>query len=461
MNFSVIVLAAGRGTRMHSSLPKVLQLLAGKPLLHHVLSTIKILQPKQTLVVCGYKGEQLQHSCTDFTIDWVWQTAQHGTGHAVKVAYPSLQTTDRVVILYGDVPLISAQTLQALLANTPADSVGILTADVDEPYGLGRIIRGPDLHITSIIEECDASIQQRAIHEINTGIYVLPYQHLAAWLGNLTAHNQQQEYYLTDVVAMAVSSKVPVVGHKVNDVLEISGINSQQQLATLERSYQMTIAKQLMAQGVKLYDPARLDVRGSLQVGTDVIVDVNVIFEGQVVLGDGVNIEANVIIKDCVIEAGAVIHAHSILDGAFIGAQAHVGPFARIRPGSYLHSNSKIGNFVEVKNSKIGVASKINHLSYIGDADIGTQVNIGAGVITCNYDGANKHKTIIEDQVFIGSNCELIAPVTIGKGATLAAGTTLTKDAPAGALTLTKKIIASIVDWPRPVKNSTPQIEEK
>lgn len=452
VSLSVIILAAGQGTRMNSVKPKVLQLLAGKPLLHHVLATAKQLNPAQTLVVCGYKGDQLQHSCKDLQLDWVWQTEQRGTGHAVKVAYPDVQPNNRVLVLYGDVPLITLATLQNLINTTPNDAVGILTAQVSNPFGLGRIVRDTKQNITSIVEEKDATDAQRAIKEINSGIYILPQRHLAAWLANLQPQNAQNELYLTDIIAMAVNDGVAVYSYVINNELEISGINSQQQLAEVERQYQLQQANTLMMQGVKLYDPARLDIRGNLTAGKDCTIDVNVVCEGTVVLGDNVQIGANVILKDCIIESDAIIHSHSLIDNAIVGLAAQVGPFARLRPGTKLQANSKVGNFVEIKNSNIGVASKVNHLSYIGDAQIGTKVNVGAGVITCNYDGAQKHKTIIEDEAFIGSNCELVAPVTVGKGATLAAGTTLIKDAPAGALTLTKKIISSIINWQRPVK---------
>ncbi len=452
MSFSVIVLAAGQGTRMGSTQPKVLQLLGGKPLLHHVLATTAELSPQQTIVVCGYKGDVLQQHCQEFAVDWAWQTEQRGTGHAVQCAYADLSITDRVLVLYGDVPLISITTLQKFLATTPEHALGILTAELANPTGLGRIVRDGSGKVQAIVEEKDASAQQRAIAEINTGIYLLPYRHLAAWLANLTTQNLQQEYYLTDVVAMAVAEGVPVFTQQVKNLPEIMGVNSQQQLAELERKYQYGLACDLMAQGVKIYDPNRIDIRGKVVVGQNVIIDINAVLSGVVSLGDNVVIGPNVVISNCSIAAGSKIYAHSVLDAAQIGQDCQIGPFARIRPGTSIQAHSKVGNFVEVKNAQIQEHSKINHLSYVGDALIGKRVNIGAGVITCNFDGAHKHQTIIEDDVFIGSNCELIAPVTIGKGATLAAGTTLTKDAPAGALTLTKKIITSIINWRRPVK---------
>lgn len=452
MSFSVIVLAAGQGTRMRSSKPKVLQLLAGKPLLHHVLGTVQQLSPAQTMVVCGYKAEELQTSCKEFNVDWVWQAEQLGTGHAVQVAFPEMQMARRILVVYGDVPLIGAATLTALLEHTPYDSLGILTAELSNPYGLGRIIRNQTGDIVEIVEEKDASVEQRKIREINTGIYVLPYKYLATWLSNLKATNQQQEYYLTDLVSMAVHDQVQIVSLKIQDSLEIAGINSQSQLADVEREYQFRAVKTLMDRGVKIYDPARIDVRGTVAVGQDVVIDINVVFEGEVFLGDGVNVGPNVLIKNSIVGSGTTIYANSVIDSARIGASCQLGPFARVRPGTVLHDQSKVGNFVEIKNAVVGLKSKVNHLSYIGDAELGANVNIGAGVITCNYDGAFKHKTIIEDDAFIGSNSELIAPVRVGKGATLAAGTTLMKNAPAGALTLTKKILSNILNWQRPAK---------
>jgi bifunctional UDP-N-acetylglucosamine pyrophosphorylase/glucosamine-1-phosphate N-acetyltransferase len=453
VSFSVIVLAAGQGTRMNSAKPKVLQPLAGKPLLHHVLATVKRLTPVQTLVVCGYRGEELIHSCQKYHVEWAWQLEQRGTGHAVQMAHPALVEIDQVLVLYGDVPLVQEETLRQLLEKTPVDSLGILTARVSRPHGLGRIIRNKKQQVINIVEERDATAPQRKLDEINTGIYVLPYKYMDEWLSNLTAHNQQQEFYLTDLIAMAVEAGVPIVDLNIDNELEVAGINSQLQLAQVEREFQLAAAKKLMVQGVKVYDPRRLDIRGNVSCGQDVSIDVNVIFEGDVVIGNEVSIGPNVVIKDCTIEDGAVIHANSVLDSAIIGAHCQVGPFARIRPGTVLNQHSKIGNFVETKNTIIGADSKVNHLSYIGDAEVGDRVNIGAGVITCNYDGAHKHKTVIEDDAFIGSNCELVAPVTIGRGATLAAGTTLVKDAPAGALTLTKKILSNILTWQRPIKN--------
>lgn len=461
MSFSVIVLAAGQGTRMRSARAKVLHELGGKPMLHHVLRTAANLSPAQTIVVCGHQGAELQTNCKEFTVDWVWQEQQLGTGHAVQCAQPVLANTDRILVLYGDVPLIKTSTLQQLLYATPPDALGILTTEMSNPTGLGRILRDKQGRVTAIVEEKDATNAQRDIKEINSGIYILPAKHLGTWLSKLQANNQQQELYLTDIIALAVSSGVPILAQHVANYHEVQGVNSPQQLAQLERVYQLQLADELMQQGVKLFDPARLDIRGTLKAGQDVSIDINAVFEGEVELGDNVVIGPNVVIRNSIIAANAVVYASSVIDGAIIGEHCQIGPFARVRSGSQFAPHSKIGNFVEIKNSTLDQYSKINHLSYIGDSEIGKRVNIGAGVITCNYDGAMKHKTIIKDDVFVGSNCELIAPVTIGEGATLGAGTTLTKDAPARTLTLSKKILTSIVNWPRPTKpDSAKQKEE-
>lgn len=452
MTFSVIALAAGRGTRMQSTQSKVLHELAGKPMMHHVLDTITELSPQQTVVVCGYQGKQLQEQCRDYAVDWEWQEQQLGTGHALSCAYSALATTSRVLLLYGDVPLITSATLQHFLYSTPVDAVGVLTAIMSVPGDLGRIVRDSQGRIVSIVESSDASKAQLDIREINSGIYVFPYKNLASWLPQLQPHNEQQELYATDLIAMAVGEGIPVLAQHVESVEEVLGVNTHQNLADAERFYQQRQAVRLMQEGVKLYDPKRIDVRGELKVGKDVVIDVNTIFEGEVHLGDRVTIGPNVYLKNVNIAAGSIVHANSCLENAVLGESTQVGPFARIRPGVKVASGSKIGNFVEVKNSLIGQNTKINHLSYIGDSDIGKDVNIGAGVVTCNYDGATKHKTTIEDDAFIGSNSELIAPVTIGTGATLGAGTTLTRDAPPRALTLSKKILASIACWVRPKK---------
>lgn len=452
MTFSVIALAAGRGTRMRSDRSKVLHELAGKPMIHHVLDTIAELSPQQTVVVCGHQGKKLQDECKDYAVDWQWQEQQLGTGHALSCAYSALATTGRVLLLYGDVPLVTSATLQNLLYSTPADSVGVLTAIMSDPGDLGRIVRDNQGRVVNIVESSDASKAQLNIRETNSGIYVFPYKNLASWLPQLQPHNQQQELYATDLISMAVDEGIPVLAQTVDSVEELLGVNTQQHLAAAERFYRQRQATRLMQEGVKLYDPNRIDIRGNLTVGRDVVIDVNTVFEGEVHLGDRVIIGPNVYLKDVKVAVGSIVRPNSCIEGAILGDNTQIGPFARIRPGVKIASGSKIGNFVEVKNSLIGQNTKINHLSYIGDSDIGKDVNIGAGVVTCNYDGAIKHKTTIKDDAFIGSNSELIAPVTIGTGATLGAGTTLTRDAPPRALTISKKILTSIACWIRPVK---------
>ncbi len=452
VTFSVITLAAGLGTRMKSLRPKVLHELAGKPILHHVLDTVRELSPQQTVVVYGHQGEELQSLTKDYEVDWQWQEQQLGTGHALRCAYSALATTGRVLLLYGDVPLITTASLQQLLYATPVEAVGVLTTVMQEPGDLGRIVRDDHGNVTAIVETRDASNAQLDIKEINSGIYVFPYKNLADWLPRLQPNNDQQELYATDLIAMAVSDGVPVLAQNVADYTEVLGVNTQQQLSYLERAYQYQQAICLMRDGVKIYDPKRIDIRGDLNVGKDVVIDINAIFEGEVHLGDGVIIGPNVHLKNVHIAAGSVVHANSVIEDSILSDNTKVGPFARIRPGTKLANGAKIGNFVEVKNSVIGKGTKINHLSYIGDSDVGNSVNIGAGVITCNFDGAKKHKTIIKDEAFIGSNCELVAPVTIGEEATLGAGTTLTRDAPPRALTLSKKILTSIACWVRPTK---------
>ena len=455
MSLSVIVLAAGRGERMKSTQPKVLHSLAGKPLLHHILSTVEQLSVTQMLVVCGYQGQTIIDQTKQYSVDWVWQQEQRGTGHAVKCALPSLKLSERVLILCGDVPGVQLKTLESLLQQTPVNAVGVLTAKVEDPTGLGRIIRNENGHVVEIVEHKDATAEQLAINEINTGIYVVPQAFLTEALSSLKAENAQQEYYLPDIIHYAVQKKIAVCGIRAQNSWEVLGVNSKQELARLERLYQQEQANQLMADGVMLLDPQRLDLRGEVNIGQDVTIDINVILEGKVTIGSNVQIGPNVVIKDSVIGDGAVILANSHVDSAHIGAKCQVGPFARIRPGTRLAETAKIGNFVETKKTEIGVGSKINHLSYIGDSQVGAGVNIGAGTITCNYDGVNKYQTVIEDNVFVGSNTELVAPVRVGRGATIAAGTTLVKDAPAGELSLTQKKQTVIECWERPTKRQS------
>lgn len=452
MAISVVILAAGQGKRMHSTLPKVLHCLAGKPLLEHVVNTASQLNDQKTIVIYGHQGDTIRNELAKLPVEWVFQDKQLGTGHAVMQALPHTKPNSRVLILYGDVPLISLHTLAQLIAKTPNDALGIITARVPNPFGLGRIIRNEENEITAIIEEKDATDNQRAITEINTGIYIVPEKYLQKWLPQLKNKNSQQEFYLTDIIKFAVTDQVPIIGHSPIDYTETLGVNDCAQLAFLERIYQRQRAEKLMQQGVTLYDPNRLDVRGELSVGHDVVFDINVIIEGQVTIGNYCKIGANSILRNVTLGDHVEIKANSIIDGAEIGNHCIIGPFARIRPDTVLSTHVHIGNFVEIKKSRIDTESKVNHLTYIGDSDIGKSVNIGAGTITCNYDGANKHKTTIGDRVFIGSNASLVAPITIAHDATIGAGSVITRNAPAEQLTLTRAEQRSISSWVRPKK---------
>jgi bifunctional UDP-N-acetylglucosamine pyrophosphorylase/glucosamine-1-phosphate N-acetyltransferase len=449
---NIVILAAGQGKRMHSTLPKVLHPLAGKPLLAHVLETARSLAPHKLCVVYGHGGDALRATLAAPDLLWVLQAQQLGTGHAVQQVLPSLAEEGTTLILYGDVPLIQTSTLQRLL-HAAQDALAILTVELADPSGYGRIVRDADGKVLCIAEEKDASLAERSIREINSGILALPTRYLSEWLGRLSNNNAQQEYYLTDIVGMAVAAQVPVHTVQTQNEWEVFGVNSKVQLAELERIVQRRTAEALMQQGVRLADPARLDVRGELICGRDVFIDVNCVFEGAVVLDEGVEIGPNCVLKNVRIGAGARIAAFSHLEGAAVGADAVLGPFARLRPGTELGAGVHIGNFVEIKNSRIAAQSKVNHLAYIGDALVGSRVNIGAGTITCNYDGANKHQTIIEDDVFIGSDTQLVAPVVVGRGATLGAGTTLTRDAPPNTLTVSRTRQVAIADWKRPEKS--------
>jgi len=454
--FNIVILAAGKGKRMHSDLPKVLHPLAGQPLLHHVLRTAQRLHPTTLSVVVGHGAEQVRAQSTGFAVQWAEQTEQLGTGHAVQQALPCLDESSPTLVLYGDVPLTRAATLQALVQAAGHDQLGILTVTLTDPTGYGRIVRHPQGQILRIVEQKDASAAERAIQEINTGIMVVPTPFLKRALGALNNNNAQGEYYLTDIVALAVAEGLGVCATHPSDVWEVEGVNSKVQLAALERIHQRNLAQQLLEQGVTLADPSRLDVRGELVCGRDVFIDVNCVFEGQVTLADGVSIGPNVVLRDVSLGSGTRVAPFTHIDGQGqviqIGSEASIGPFARLRPGTQLADQTHIGNFVEIKNSQIGQGSKVNHLSYIGDAELGRRVNIGAGTITCNYDGVNKYKTIIEDEAFIGSDTQLVAPVTVGRGATLGAGTTLTKDAPAGELTVSRSRQVSVPGWKRPAK---------
>ena len=454
-SLSVIILAAGKGTRMQSAKPKVLQTLAGKPLLGHVLDTCQQLTVDETIVVYGFGGDQVQATIGQhyehLPINWVAQTEQLGTGHAVKVALSQLPKQGQSLILYGDVPLVSSQTLAALQsANT--EGMSMLTLTVSNPFGLGRIKRNADGHIEAIVEQKDASSAEQKITEINSGIYCVDNALLHKYLPNLSNDNAQQEYYLTDIVKMAVADGITIAAIEPEYAFEIEGVNNRQQLASLERSWQSKLVTDLQVAGVQFADPTRVDIRGNLSAGQDVFVDVNVVFEGDCTLGDNVYIESGCVIKNAHIGNACHIKSHCVIDSSTMGAGVDIGPFAHLRPGTELANNSKVGNFVEIKKSTIGHGSKINHLSYIGDATIGAGVNVGAGTITCNYDGVNKAQTIIEDHAFIGSNSSLVAPVIIGNTSTVAAGSVITKDVDAHTLAFGRARQTAKHDYVRPTK---------
>ncbi len=461
----VVVMAAGKGTRMKSKLPKVLHPLAGKPLLGHVLDTAQALHARQAVVITGHGAIGVEAFCADYTgataefgLKMVRQEPQLGTGHAVQQATPVLEDDGIVVVLSGDVPLTQPSTLQHLITACAGNRLALLTLTMPDPSGYGRIVREGET-VKAIVEHKDATPAQRAIQEIYSGIMAVPAALLKGWLARLDNQNAQGEYYLTDIVKFAVADGVSVVAHQITDAVQVAGVNSPVQLAELERAYQSRRAYALMESGVRLADPARLDVRGNLQCGQDVSIDVNCIFEGNVVLGDGVRIGANCVIANAVIAAGAVIHPFTHIDGeklgVSVGSGALIGPFARLRPGAMLGEEVHIGNFVEVKNSTLAKGAKANHLAYLGDAIVGERVNYGAGSITANYDGANKHRTVMEADVHIGSNCVLVAPVTIGAGGTVGGGSTITKDTPAGALSVSRGRQVSVPNWSRPAKKAT------
>jgi bifunctional UDP-N-acetylglucosamine pyrophosphorylase / glucosamine-1-phosphate N-acetyltransferase len=453
MAIQVVILAAGQGKRMYSKHPKVLHTLGGKPLLQHVITAALSISPHLSpIIVYGHLGERLREAMTHHQVHWVEQTQQLGTGHALMQALSAIKEDDQVLVLYGDVPLISPLTLNQLIETTPKDAIGMLTANIANPTGYGRIKRDKQHRVIGIVEEKEATDKERAITEINPGIYLIPAIYLKKWLPALKNQNAQGEYYLTDIISFAVKEDVPVHTLTTHVPEEILGVNDRVQLAHLERFYQLKWAEKLMRQGVTLYDPARFDVRGDVQVGHNVTIDVNVILEGHVVIEDDCVIGPHTLLRNTRLGQGVEIKAHSVLDGADIGAGSKIGPFAHLRPGSVLATDVRIGNFVEVKNSKINEKSKVNHLSYVGDSDIGKSVNVGAGTITCNYDGVNKHRTIIGDNAFIGSNSQLVAPVMIGAGATIGAGSTITKDAPPYKLTLSRAPQTTIEEWERPVK---------
>jgi len=454
---NVVILAAGMGKRMQSALPKVLHPLAGKPLLQHVIDTARLLRPSKLCVIYGHGGAAVPEMVAalatkgEVPIDTALQQPQLGTGHAVMQAVPQLDENVPTLVLYGDVPLTTSDSLRRLVDAAGSDKLGILTVEQANPFGLGRIVR-ENGRIVRIVEEKDANEEQRAIREINSGIMSIPTRHLKTWLAALSNNNAQGEYYLTDIVAQAVSDGVEVVSASPAGEWEVAGVNSKVQLAELERRHQLNIAHALLEKGVTLMDPARIDVRGELVCGRDVTIDVGCVFEGRVELADGVTVSAHCVLVNATVAAGATIKPFCHIEDAVVGAKSQIGPYARLRPGTELGQDVHIGNFVEIKNSQVAAHSKANHLAYVGDATIGSRVNIGAGTITCNYDGANKFRTVIEDDAFIGSDSQLVAPVTVGKGATLGAGTTLTKDAPAGKLTISRAKQMTIEGWARPVK---------
>lgn len=452
MKLGVLILAAGEGTRMRSNLPKVLHGLAGKPLLSHVIDTARGIAPDEICVVYGHAGEQVRSLLDADDIDWCEQQERLGTGHAVQQALPFLQRVDQVIILYGDVPLIRETTLKAMIQGLQETDLMLLTVNLADPTGYGRIVRDDANQVRAIVEHKDANEFQLQIKEINTGIMALKRARLETWLAKIDNKNSQGEYYLTDIIALAVQDGVDIGVVHPDEQEEVMGVNDRKQLAYLERHYQSQMADRLMASGVTLADPARIDIRGSLRAGRDVSIDCNVIFEGDVELADGVSIGPNVLIKDSVIRENVRIFANCVIEDAEIGEASRIGPFARIRPESRLADHVHIGNFVEVKKSRVDSGSKINHLSYVGDSEIGSKVNIGAGTITCNYDGANKHKTIIGDNAFIGSDTQLVAPVEVGSGATIGAGSTITRNTPADRLTLSRAKQITLENWQRPVK---------
>lgn len=452
MTPAVCILAAGKGKRMVSNLPKVLHRVAGKPLVGHVLDTAASLSSAAPIVIYGHGGDQLRAAFKDRAVVWVEQREQLGTGHAVVQALSHLPTDRLVLLLYGDVPLLSPTTLARLLAAAAPSGYSLLTANLADPTGYGRIVRNPSGEIARIVEHKDATPEELEIREVNTGIMAVQGSYLHKWLPALGNHNAQGEYYLTDCVALAVAEGIRVAGVLTEDALEVTGVNDRSQLAEIERAYQHRKAEALMAQGVTLYDPARIDIRGQLDCGQDVIIDINAVFEGRVRLGDGVTIGPNCVITESILGSGVEVLANSVIDSAIIGSNARIGPFARVRPETELGANVHIGNFVEIKKSRIAEGSKVNHLAYIGDSEIGRNVNVGAGTITCNYDGAFKHKTIIEDDVFIGSDTQLVAPVTVGRGATIGAGTTVTENVEAERLVISRVRQKTIAGWQRPRK---------
>ena len=448
----VVILAAGEGKRMQSELPKVLHHIAGRTLLEFVVRAAERLSPDRVHVVIGHGAALVRDKLPHLDVSWVEQVEQLGTGHAVEQALPAIPDESTVLVLYADGPLIQPRTLSSVIERVDANRLGLITVDVEDPNGYGRILRAPGGAVSGIVEDRDASDEQRQIREINTGIMALPAARLRPWLSEINADNSQGEYYLTDAIALAVRDGVEVSTIQPVSVEEVLGVNDRVQLAHLERHYQRQLAHRLMLEGVTLHDPERVDVRGDLEVGRDVVIDVNVVFEGKVFLGDRVRIGPNTIIKNSALGADTEVLANCVIEGASIGSACRVGPYSRVRPDTELASNVHIGNFVEIKKSRIATGTKINHLSYVGDSELGSGVNVGAGTITCNYDGACKHKTVVGDDAFIGSGTQLVAPVVIGSGSTIGAGSTITRDTEPGALTLARSRQATVKDWKRPTK---------
>ena len=454
MGLSIIILAAGQGTRMRSDLPKVLQPLAGRPLLSHVISCSKALAADDICIVYGHGGDRVQRTFAGAGLRWAEQAKQLGTGHAVMQAMPETPDGNQVLILFGDVPLLRPETLVALIDATGSNDMSVLTVDMDDPTGYGRIVRKNGT-VERIVEQKDATDDEKAITEINTGVMLCRANRLKAWLARLDNDNAQGEYYLTDVIGTAVADGVTVHGVKARNQDEVMGINDKKQLAEAERALQARLVDELMAKGVGFADPARVDIRGKLTCGKDVFIDINAVFEGDVELGDNVVIESNNLIRDSRLGNGTVVHSNCHIEGATTGLECELGPFARLRPGAELANNVKVGNFVEIKKSTIADGSKVNHLTYIGDSEIGSMVNVGAGTITCNYDGANKYRTKIGDGAFIGSGVNLVAPVEVGKGATIGAGSTITKPVPDNELALERSKQMTVKGWKRPVKKES------
>ncbi len=452
MPLSVVILAAGQGKRMVSDLPKVLQPLAGRPLLAHVIATARALKPAALHIVYGHGGERVRELLAAADLNWVLQAEQKGTGHAVAQAMPAIPDDHTVLVLYGDVPLIRGETLRELLGKAGPKSLALVSARLADPSGYGRVVRDAAGRVVRIVEERDANHKEKAIGEINTGLLAAPAGLLRGWLTALKPDNAQSEYYLTDCIGAAVRAGLAVEAVVAESAAEVQGVNDKIQLAEVEAAHRKSRATELMRSGVTIVDPERVDIRGQVSCGRDVVLDINVILEGTVKLGDGVRIGPNCVLRDCEVGAGTVINPNCVLESSVIGANCAIGPFARMRPGNKLADGVHIGNFVELKNSQIGTGSKANHLSYVGDTDVGTKVNVGAGTVTCNYDGANKHRTSIGDRAFIGSGTMLVAPVSVGEDATIGAGSTITKPAPAGKLTVERSRQQTIENWKRPEK---------